>query len=114
MFGDHPLLVRRTPGKQFPDAVRERADVFHIQFLPMFGRALASQSTSLGVGQTLPFGLRERLFFHQHTLPFVPLARTAETNHHCPERRVAAGSSRERSVSASKEHQVIEIGARHA
>jgi len=111
VFGNRLSLVDRTAGKPFPDAVRERMDVFHIQFLPTLGGAIPSQSTSLAVGQAFPFGSRERLFFDQHTLPLVALARTAETNHDGPERRVAAGAPSERSISTAKKHQVIEIGA---
>ena len=113
VFSNRSLLVGRTPRKQFPYAVRERPDVFHIKFLPTFGRAFPSQSTSLGVGQALQFGSRERLFFDQHTLPLVALARTAETNDHCAKRRVAAASPSDRGgISTSKKHQMIEIGAR--
>ncbi|OFW22699.1 MAG: hypothetical protein A3H97_06635 [Acidobacteria bacterium RIFCSPLOWO2_02_FULL_65_29] len=114
MFGNCLLLLGRAPWKQFPDAPRERLDVCRIQFLTTFGRAIPSQSPRLGVGQAFSLRSRERLFFDQYALPLIALARTAEANHHGPERRVAAGASCERGISASKKHQMIEIGARQA
>lgn len=114
VFGHRLLLLGRAPGKEFPYALRERPDVFRIQFLTTFSRTLPSPLTSLGVGQAVPFRSRERLFFDQHALPLVALARTAKANHHRPERRVAVGSSSERGISTSEKHQVIEIGARQA
>jgi hypothetical protein len=114
VFGNRALLVGRASGKQFADVMRKGLNIFRIEFLATFSRALPSPSTSLGVGQTFLFGTRKRLLFDQDTLPFVPSSRAAEPNHHCPECRVPDGASRERGVSTFKEHQMIEISAGQA
>jgi hypothetical protein len=114
VLGDYPLLLDGTPGKQITHALGERGKILGIVRLTPFSRALPSQSTSLGVGQAFLFRPRERLLFDQDTLSLVALAGTAKAHHHGTQRRVPAGSSRQRGVSALKEHQVIEIGATQA
>jgi hypothetical protein len=112
MLGNRSLFIGRASGKQFPYAPPECTNVFHIKLLTTFSRALPRQLTSLRIGQALLFRSCECLFFDQYTLSFVPLARTTKANNHGSERRMAAGSARERGISTSKKHQMIEIGTR--
>jgi hypothetical protein len=114
VLGNYPLFLDGAAGEKIAHALGERGDVLGIAFLTALGRAIPSQSTSLGVGQTFLFRPCERFFFHQYTLPLVALTGTAKANHHRTERRVAAGSSSQRGISACKKHQVIEISAREA
>ena len=114
MFGNGLLLLYGASGKQFPYTPRERPDVFDVQFLTTFGCTFASEPSGLVVGQAFLFGPRERLFFDQHPLSLVALSRTTKPNHNRPERRVAAGSTGQRSISAPEENKLVEVGTRQA
>jgi hypothetical protein len=114
MLGNRPLLLDRTARKQLAYTLREGPHAFGVVFLAPFSGTLSSQSTGLGVRQTLPFRPREPFFFDQHTLPLVALPRAAEAHDDGAQRRVAAGSTGESGVPTPKKHEVIEIGAREA
>jgi hypothetical protein len=110
VFGNRPLLVLRTPGKQIAHAPREALDVLGIEFLTTFCSALAGQPSRLGIREALLFRACESGFFYQHTLSLVPLPRTAEPDYHCTKRRIPPGAPRERGIATRQEHEMIEIG----
>jgi hypothetical protein len=114
VLGNGSLLFDGAAGKQIAHAPGERGEILGIVSLPPFGRPLLFQATRLAVRQAFLFRTGERVLFDQHTLPLVALAGTAEANDHGTERRVAAGTSRERSISALEKCQAIEIGAPQA
>jgi len=114
MLGNRPLLVTWTPGKQLAHAPRELLDVLGIELLTPFGGTLANQLPGLGIRQTFLFRPCERRFLYQHTLPLVPLPRTAETDDDGTEGRIPARSSRERRIATRQEHEMIEIRTREA
>jgi len=112
VLGNRSLFLGGASGKQIADAPGEGLNIFRIEFGATFGRTFPSESTSLRVRQAFLFRARKRLLFDQHTLPFVPLARSAKAHHHCVERRVARGASGEGNVPTFKKQQMIQIGAR--
>ena len=114
VLGDGLLLLERTPGIQLAHAAGERGEILGVVRLTPFPSTLPSQPTRLGVGQAFLLCPFERQLFDQHALSLVALARATEAHDHRPERGVAAGSSSERRITALKEYQVIEIGAREA
>jgi hypothetical protein len=74
MLADRPLLLDRTPRKQFAYSPGERGNVFGVVHETTFSRALSSQSASVGVGQAFLFGSLEGGFFDQHSLTLVASA----------------------------------------
>jgi hypothetical protein len=114
VLGDRSSLVARTPRKQVAHTPRELLDVLGIELLTSVGGPLARQLPSLRIRQALLFRPRQGRFLDQHTLPLVPLPRTAEPHHHRTERRVPAGSSRERGITTWQEYEMIEISTREA
>ncbi len=114
VLGDRSLLVARTPRKQLAHAPRELPDVLGIEFLTSFGGPLTRQVPGLGIRKALFFRPRQGRFLDQHTLPLVPLPRTAKPHDHGTEGRVPGGSSRERGITTGQEHEMIEIGTPEA
>jgi hypothetical protein len=114
VLGNGTLLIDGTAGKQIAHAPGKRGEILGIVSLPPFRRALLCLAARVTVRQAFLFRPGERVLFDQHALPLVALAGTAEANDHGTERRVAAGTSGERGISAFKERQAIEIRAPQA
>jgi hypothetical protein len=108
------LLIDGTGGKQIAHAPGKRGEILGIVRLPPFSRARLCQAARVGVRQAFLFRPGERVLFDQHALPLVALTGTAEANDYGTERRVAAGPSGERCISAFKKRQAIEIGTSQA
>jgi hypothetical protein len=111
VFGNRCSFVTRTPRKSFGDALRELLDIPGLEVLTPFLGAHASRLSYVRIRKALVFGAHKSSLLDQHTLSFVPLARTAEPDDYSLERRVLARSPGERRIATLQEHEMVEIGA---
>jgi hypothetical protein len=104
----------RATGKQPRYLPRHVGDKILILLGATFRIPFAMQRTHFTVREAFLFSLIERSFGNQNALPFVSLARPAETDDHGPKRAVLPGSACQRGISARKVNELIEVGAIHA
>jgi len=104
----------RATGKQPGYLPRHVGDKILILLGATFRIPSATQRTHFTVCEALCFSLIERSLRNQNALPFVSLARPAETDNHGPKRAVLPGSACQGGISARKINELIEVGAVHA
>ena len=104
----------RATGKQPGYLPRHVGEKILILLGATFPVPFATECTHFRVREALSFSLIERSLGNQNALPFVSLARPAETDNHGPKRAVLPGSACQRGISARKVNELIEVGTIHA
>lgn len=113
MSGDRLRPITRTAWEQADDLRRHLRLQFNVLSAAPLGVALAPARSHLGVSDTFPLGVLERLLLNQDPLPLIAPPGTAEADYHRPEIARGLRAPGQSRVAGGKERRVIEVRARH-
>ncbi len=113
MSGDRLYPITRTAWEQADDLRRHLRLQFNVPSAAPLGVALAPTRPHIVVSETFLLGSLERLLLNQDPLPLIAPPGTAKADYHRPEIARGLRAPGQGRVAGGKEHQVIEVRARH-